>query len=160
MAFDSGSRTKSTTPAKTGPFMILSWLTNLRLGLIRVHRNSAVLFSPLAKSLFPERKLRLRRHPVGRFVSVSADECRLSTKLERLEDRNLLSAVHWVGNGDGHSWANAANWSTGVIPAITDDVTINAVVGTVIQGPTVNTTINSLDLQSGTLTLSAMYSDN
>jgi hypothetical protein len=44
--------------------------------------------------------------------------------LEILEKRTLLS-VSWVGTGDGTSWSDPTNWSTGLVPGPNDDVVIN-----------------------------------
>src|SRR5438105_4054767 len=45
---------------------------------------------------------------------------------ERLESRVLLTAVTFVGKGDGFSWSDPLNWSTGKVPTIQDDVTIGS----------------------------------
>jgi hypothetical protein len=45
--------------------------------------------------------------------------------LETLEPRRVLSSVSWTGGGDGHSWGDTANWSSGALPGATDDVTIS-----------------------------------
>src|SRR5690348_11841886 len=74
-------------------------------------------------------------------------------KAERLETRQLLTAVSWVGAGGNSSWTTAANWSTGTVPSVGDDVTINAGAGKTItvalQGsPATNQSINSLTSNS------------
>ncbi|MBI2464043.1 S-layer homology domain-containing protein [Candidatus Peregrinibacteria bacterium] len=51
--------------------------------------------------------------------------------------------VSWTGNGDGSTWSNAANWSSGSVPDSNSDVTIDA---TVTVNITAATTINSLTL--------------
>ena len=107
----------------------------------------------LAASLSRKSTRRLSRRR-GRNPSTTAAAiwC-ATTRVELLERRCLLSAVGWVGTGDGHSWSDEDNWSTGQVPSADDDVTINAPSGTTIQGPTGTTTINSLDIQSGNLVL-------
>ncbi len=80
--------------------------------------------------------------------------------VERLETRQMLSAVAWVGAGDGHSWGDTANWSSNALPGVNDDVTIN-----VTGNPTIvfnaNSSIHSLtdtdslNIAGGTLTLTA-----
>ena len=65
--------------------------------------------------------------------------------------RQMLSAVAWVGAGDGHSWSNSSNWSNHAIPSVNDDVTINAAPGTTINGPTAADTINSITITSANL---------
>ena len=60
-------------------------------------------------------------------------------------------SVYWVGLGDGRNWSQAKNWSNNTVPSVNDDVTINAAAGTLIDGPTVSTTINSLTITSAKL---------
>src|SRR4051812_17069226 len=45
--------------------------------------------------------------------------------VDSLEPRKLLAAVVWDGGGDGMSWGDRLNWGGDVLPAATDDVTIN-----------------------------------
>src|SRR5205807_1965126 len=87
-------------------------------------------------------------------------------RAERLEERQLLTAVSWVGAGGNSSWTTAANWSTGTVPAAGDDVTINAGAGKTItvalaNAPAANQAINSLtssspiSFTSGTLAIAS-----
>ncbi len=46
--------------------------------------------------------------------------------MEALERRELLAAVAWDGGAGTANWADAANWSTDVVPGADDDVTIGA----------------------------------
>ncbi|MDB5389043.1 MAG: tandem-95 repeat protein, partial [Planctomycetaceae bacterium] len=68
--------------------------------------------------------------------------------LELFESRVMLSAVSWTGQGDGTTWSDVANWSTGSLPDSTSDVTLNAPAGTTIHGPSSATTINNLIVKS------------
>src|SRR5262249_27506536 len=111
-------------------------------------------FSFIKKAFLADGQLKARRRRVGQSLSTPAEIRSFLTKTEQLEGRSLLSAVSWVGHGDGHSWTDAANWSTGTIPASNDDVTIDAAAGTAIQGPSAQTSINSLNIAFGNLTLS------
>src|SRR5262245_58647838 len=43
--------------------------------------------------------------------------------IEQLEDRSLLTTISWAIDGDGF-WDDAANWSTGSVPTLGDDVVI------------------------------------
>ncbi len=64
-------------------------------------------------------------------------------RLEPLEERMLLAAVSgvsWIGPANGY-WDVAANWSSGVVPGPTDDVTINT-------GSPATVAIQSGDLES------------
>lgn len=77
--------------------------------------------------------------------------------IEALERRRLLTAVSWIGAASG-DFDVAQNWSTGVVPGPTDDVTINVAGITVTHSAGVDT-VNSLttdepfDLTGGTLTV-------
>jgi len=44
--------------------------------------------------------------------------------MERLEDRALLAIVSWI-KPEGGLWESPANWSTGALPGIDDDVVID-----------------------------------
>jgi hypothetical protein len=75
--------------------------------------------------------------------------------LEALEDRTLLSVVHWTGpSGD---WAVAANWTDDQgahrLPGSADDAVINTAGITVTHSSGADS-IKSLTIGSGTLTLS------
>ena len=54
-------------------------------------------------------------HDVGSGRSILRRSGRRPSRgsVERLERRVLLSAVSFTGNGDGVSWADPNNWSTG-----------------------------------------------
>src|SRR5688572_5140666 len=64
---------------------------------------------------------------------------------EQLEKRKLFAAVAWTGAGDGVNWSDSDNWSGGVMPQASDDVTINVAANpnVVVTG---NRTVNSLNL--------------
>jgi hypothetical protein len=67
--------------------------------------------------------------------------------MEQLEDRRVLAAVAWTGAGGNLLWSNPANWSTGELPGIEDDVTIDAPGDvTIVYDHSDATTINSLSL--------------
>src|SRR4051812_37949295 len=68
--------------------------------------------------------------------------------VERLEDRAMLSAVTWTGSGDGSSWSDHNNWSTGAVPEASSDVTLNAPSGATIYGPAISTIVKSLKIDS------------
>lgn len=53
--------------------------------------------------------------------------------LEHLEDRRMLAIVAWTGGGDGTLWRDASNWSTGSVPTLADDVTIDVATDALIQ---------------------------
>ena len=42
---------------------------------------------------------------------------------------HLLATVQWTGGGDGTSWSDARNWSTGLVPGTADSVSIAAAAG-------------------------------
>ncbi|MGA2621981.1 MAG: malectin domain-containing carbohydrate-binding protein [Thermoguttaceae bacterium] len=65
---------------------------------------------------------------------------------ETLEDRRLLSIIHYNGgpSGTGTSWQNPANWVGGVLPGPADDVVINAASGITIVHSSGNNSIKSL----------------
>ncbi len=81
--------------------------------------------------------------------------------LEQLEDRLSPATVNWVGNGDGLSWGDPQNWSTGALPAVADDVVINTAPDVVIIHDSGTDTIDSLQSQNallisgGSLTIAA-----
>jgi hypothetical protein len=64
--------------------------------------------------------------------------------IERLEERQVPSAVSWTGAGDGTSWNDLHNWSSLKVPGAGDDVTIS-VSGAKI-GISTPVTVNSLNL--------------
>ena len=65
--------------------------------------------------------------------------------IEPLEGRVLLSAVAWVGAGDGVNWTDPNNWSGHALPAAADDVSIGA-------------GFSKLQLASGTQTINSLTS--
>ncbi|MBV5346327.1 MAG: hypothetical protein JZU63_12850, partial [Rhodoferax sp.] len=40
----------------------------------------------------------------------------------------------WIGSGDGTSWTDTGNWSTGILPGIDDFVTISTGTGALVLG--------------------------
>jgi len=50
-----------------------------------------------------------------------------------LAGTSFSATVTWSGGGDGTSWSDAANWTSGTLPGASDDV----VIGTVAGSPTV-----------------------
>jgi hypothetical protein len=79
-------------------------------------------------------------------------------RLELFEDRLTPAAVSWTGGGDGTSWTDGRNWSTGAAPGTTDDVTINSTFSTINHTGT--DTVNSLTVLSGTLNNSGSLTTN
>ncbi|MGA2255464.1 MAG: phosphatidylinositol-specific phospholipase C domain-containing protein, partial [Thermoguttaceae bacterium] len=70
------------------------------------------------------RSLRARRRQAA--SPRRAGERRLKSRtFESLEQRRLLAAVSWVGGASG-LWDKAANWSTGQVPGVGDDVDIGS----------------------------------
>jgi adhesin HecA-like repeat protein len=80
---------------------------------------------------------------------------RATFKLEQLDDRINPTAISWTGGGDGTSWSDSHNWSTGSVPGQTDDVTINSSATINLFGPE---TVDSLTLEGGTLNSSGTLS--
>jgi hypothetical protein len=83
---------------------------------------------------------------------------------EDLEARRLLSGVSWVGKGDGTSWSDPTNWSSGQVPGAGDDVTIDLPGSSIVYDANLGaTSIHSLSgndtltLAGGSLTV-ASYS--
>src|SRR5690349_2280776 len=78
---------------------------------------------------------------------------------EPLERRRLLTAISWTAQGDGINWTDPNNWSTGGLPHVADDVTINTT-GSRIQLTSGAQSIRSLttntpiDVSGGSLTVS------
>jgi hypothetical protein len=96
------------------------------------------------------------------FLSRRPPRRRACLELERLEDRTVLDAVHWVG-GSGY-WFDAAHWDTGRVPGPADDAIIGVAGVTVTHArdaDTINSlTINddlhdTLELTFGTLSLTS-----
>jgi hypothetical protein len=80
--------------------------------------------------------------------------------LEILEDRSLLSTVHWSAAGSG-DWNTAANWDAGRVPGAADDVVINAPGNITVTHSGGDHTVHSLQstdalvLSGGSLTVAA-----
>jgi hypothetical protein len=66
--------------------------------------------------------------------------------IERLEAREVPSAVSWTGAGDGTSWNDLHNWSSLRVPGSGDDVTITATSAKI--GISTAVTVNSLNLNN------------
>src|SRR6516162_3671315 len=69
---------------------------------------------------------------------------RLPLHLEPLEERILMAVVTWNALGDGSSWSDPHNWSTGAVPGATDDVVINSSPASTVQYSGGATTVLSL----------------
>lgn len=52
---------------------------------------------------------------------------------ERLEGRQVLTAVSWTGDAGDNLWHTPGNWDTNSVPTIADDVTIDAAADPVIE---------------------------
>ena len=100
--------------------------------------------------------LREARSPAAR------QQRRALLRLQELEKRDCPSTVTWTGP-DGGNWTTPGNWSTGTVPAATDDVVFN---GSYSQGSCYVTNgsnsqlANSITLQGayqGTLHLGQSY---
>jgi hypothetical protein len=59
----------------------------------------------------------------------------------------------WIGSGDGTSWTDTGNWSTGILPGIDDFVTISTGTGALVLGSG-NYTIKGFSSSSRGLTVS------
>ena len=72
-----------------------------------------------------------------------------------LEDRTLLSSVQW-SNPAGGDWDTGSNWSGGIVPGASDDVTIDVSPGiTVTHSQNDPDSVNSLTVSSAdTLSIS------
>src|SRR5438445_13017753 len=70
--------------------------------------------------------------------------CRLW--VEQLEERALLSVVNWI-NPAGGDWATAANWSTGALPGVGDDVVIDVPKNITVTHSSGTDTVHSLTSQ-------------
>src|SRR5262245_40545284 len=93
---------------------------------------------------------RKSRSPLAPARSCATRRAPLPLSLERLEDRTVPSAATWIaGNGD---WDVASNWSTGAVPGAGDDVDINVSGITITHNAATAHSVNSLKLESGTLT--------
>src|SRR5579884_4088874 len=92
-----------------------------------------------------------RRRPAGRATG--------PRPIESLERRVLLSTVSFTGNGDGTSWTDPNNWSTGALPQPADDVVIsesdNRVITLGSGAQSVNSilTLSFIEITGGSLTV-------
>jgi hypothetical protein len=85
--------------------------------------------------------------------------------LEHLEDRLAPATVSWNVDTSG-DWNNPANWSTGTVPAASDDVVINRTVPVTVTISSGNQAANSLQasnnetlvVSGGSLTVAASSS--
>ena len=73
-----------------------------------------------------------RKNWFDRLFSVNARKRRSTLRrrrsvprLEHLEDRCLLAAISWDGDGDGVSWNDRFNWDTDTLPGAADDAIID-----------------------------------
>jgi hypothetical protein len=115
-----------------------------------------MLFSSLLRvlSVYPQNSRRgRRRRSAGQPIPL------VRPRLEILEDRTVLSTVHWIG-GSG-DWSTATNWDKGSIPGAGDDVVINVAGINVTHTSSANESIHSLNctdvlsFSNGSLTLAA-----
>src|SRR5437879_1076570 len=89
-------------------------------------------FRSLSKLInFGSRKLRLKRRRGARKTLAP-----YRLRLEALEDRTLLDAVHWIG-GSGN-WHDPTHWDIGKVPGSGDDAVIDG-------SPALTVTIPSSD---------------
>jgi RHS repeat-associated protein len=89
-------------------------------------------------------------------------------RFESLEQRRLLSVVHWTGGplGTGTNLEDATNWENGLLPRPTDDAVIDNKFASQTIASAANLTVNSLtcdaalQLTGGTLTVPATVKVN
>lgn len=85
---------------------------------------------------------------------------RFRPKVEGLEDRWVMTAVHWINPAAGF-WADPASWSTGAVPGPDDDVVLDAPGDVTVIHPAGDDTVHSiagtdaLVLSGGSLSLAA-----
>jgi len=60
-----------------------------------------------------------------------------------------MADIIWTGTGDGTSWSDAANWDSGIVPTVSDNVTVNVDVNITTN---VDIQVTQLNLLAGTLT--------
>jgi hypothetical protein len=60
-----------------------------------------------------------------------------------------MADIFWTGTGDGTSWSDAANWDSGIVPTVLDNVTVNVDVNITTN---VDIQVTQLNLLAGTLT--------
>ena len=98
----------------------------------------------------------------------SGDWNRSKLSIEPLEDRRMLSVIHWDGgaSGTGTDWSVAENWQGDQLPTAADDVVIDTTNGLTITHSSgtdsVNsiTSTNALMLSRGTLAVSGAIQVN
>lgn len=77
-------------------------------------------------------------------TNATAIDARGTNSLDSLRNTNwLFDDVFWTGLGDGTSWNDGANWSTGVVPTAADDVLVNETATVNVEA---SKTVNSLTL--------------
>src|SRR5688500_779492 len=111
--------------------------------------------SPACQVPAPPRKARATKRPAARLSRWTGRQL----VCERLEDRNLLAIVTWIGSSLNPIWSSASNWrdDAGVhrLPGAADDVVIGPTAGyTVTHDAADADTVQSLTL-SGKLSIGA-----
>jgi hypothetical protein len=91
----------------------------------------------------PQSRSGLRNKPRRRGGQYRELRRRLAM-LETLEERHLLAALVWTGDGGDLNWNNPANWSANELPGSGDDVTISGFSDITISHASAATSINSL----------------
>jgi autotransporter-associated beta strand protein len=75
-------------------------------------------------------------------------------RVERLEEKVLLSLDTWVGGGSNNHWSNTANWLSGVAPSGGDQLIFQGTALTSTQNDlTAGTSFQSLEFQSSSFSI-------
>ncbi|MBD0304776.1 MAG: hypothetical protein ICV85_22230, partial [Tolypothrix sp. T3-bin4] len=60
-----------------------------------------------------------------------------------------MAEIIWTGTGDGTSWGDPGNWDIGIVPTVSDNVTIDVDVNVTTN---VDIQVTQLNMLAGTLT--------